>query len=51
MMVVKFSLVVGYFMHLRFDNRLFTRVFFAGLFLAIAVYIVMLTTFHFWQHP
>jgi cytochrome c oxidase subunit 4 len=49
MMSVKFALVVGFFMHLRFDNRLLTWVFVAGLFLAVAVYIVTLTTFEFWQ--
>ncbi len=49
MMVVKFALVVGYFMHLRFDNRLLTWVFVAGLALAVVVYIVTLATFEFWQ--
>jgi cytochrome c oxidase subunit 4 len=49
MMSVKFALVVGFFMHLRFDNRLLTWVFVAGLFLAVVVYIVALTTFSFWQ--
>ena len=49
MMSVKFALVVGFFMHLRFDNRLLTWVFVAGLFLAVVVYIVTLTTFEFWQ--
>ncbi len=49
MMTVKFALVVGFFMHLRFDSRLLTWVFVAGLFLAVVVYIVTLTTFEFWQ--
>jgi len=49
MMIVKFALVVGFFMHLRFDNRLLTWVFVAGLFLAVIVYIVTLATFEFWQ--
>jgi cytochrome c oxidase subunit 4 len=49
MMVVKFALVVGFFMHLRFDNRLLTWVFVAGLALAVVVYVVMLTAFEFWQ--
>lgn len=49
MMSVKFALVVGFFMHLRFDKRLLTWVFVAGLFLAVAVYIVTLTTFKYWQ--
>ena len=49
MMTVKFALVVGFFMHLRFDSRLLTWVFVAGLALAIVVYIVTLTTFEYWQ--
>jgi len=49
MMVVKFALVVGFFMHLRFDSRLLTWVFVAGLFLAVVVYVVTLTTFSYWQ--
>ncbi|HWH34134.1 MAG TPA: cytochrome C oxidase subunit IV family protein [Acidimicrobiales bacterium] len=48
MMVVKFFLVVAWFMHLRFDGRLFTRVFVSGLVLAVGVYAVALTTFRFW---
>jgi cytochrome c oxidase subunit 4 len=47
MMVVKFVLVVAWFMHLRFDSNLFTRVFVSGLVLAIGVYAVTLTTFKF----
>jgi cytochrome c oxidase subunit 4 len=47
MMVVKFGLVVAWFMHLRFDANLFTRVFVSGLFLAIGVYAATLTTFKF----
>ena len=46
--VVKFSLVVLWFMHLRFDSRIFRRLFVAGLTLAVFVYIVVLTTFHVW---
>ena len=49
LMTVKFALVVAFFMHLRFDSRLLTWVFVAGLFLAVAVYIVTLTTFEYWQ--
>ena len=44
-MVIKFYAVVGWFMHLRFDNQLFTRMFVAGLILAIAVYMAMLVAF------
>src|SRR3712207_8648598 len=35
----KFAIVAGWFMHLRFDSNLFTRLFVAGLVLAILVYI------------
>jgi cytochrome c oxidase subunit 4 len=49
LMVIKFTLVVMFFMHLKFDNRLFTWVFGAGLVLAVAVYCAMLTTFQYWQ--
>ncbi len=49
MMVVKFGIVIAFFMHLRFDHKLFTWVFVSGLALAVAVYIVMLTTFSYWQ--
>ena len=47
MMVVKFFIVAAWFMHLRFDSNLFTRVFVSGLFLATAVYLGFLTTFEF----
>lgn len=47
MMIVKFFLVIMWFMHLRFDHNLFTRVFVSGLVLAVGVYLVMLTTFKF----
>ena len=36
----KFLLVVMFFMHLRFDSRLFTRVFVAGLLLSVPVLVV-----------
>ena len=44
-MVIKFYTVVGYFMHLRFDNPLFSKMFVAGLVLAIGVYMTMLVAF------
>ena len=40
----KFLLVVLWFMHLRFDNRLFSTFFTGGLLLALAVFIVVLAT-------
>jgi cytochrome c oxidase subunit IV len=45
-MVAKFGIVAGFFMHLRFDNPLFTRVFVAGLVLAVGVYIAFLGSLH-----
>lgn len=48
MMIVKFGMVAGFFMHLNFDNKLLTRVFYFGLFLAVGVYIAVLTTFRIW---
>lgn len=47
LMVVKFGIVAALFMHLRFDSRLFTRLFVAGLVLAIGVYLAMLTSMQF----
>ena len=52
MMVVKFFLVAGAFMHLYFDlkiinGRLFTMAFFGALVLAIAVYAVVIAAFQF----
>ncbi len=49
MMAVKFFAVVFYFMHLKFDNRLFGVLFYMGLFLAIGVYVAVLLTFHFFR--
>ena len=49
MMIAKFLIVIGYFMHLKYDNPLFRRVFVFGLFLAILVYMVMLFSFEFWD--
>ena len=51
LMVVKFEIVVAYFMHLRFDNKLFTWLFVGGLVLAIAVYAAFATSMVFWTDP
>ena len=47
LMVVKFVTVVSYFMHLKFDNRIFSWLFYSGLFLALGVYLAALCTFQF----
>jgi cytochrome c oxidase subunit 4 len=43
--VIKFALVVLWFMHLRFDSRIFGRLFVTGLVLALAVYGIVLLSF------
>ena len=48
MMVVKFWLVATWFMHLRFDNPIFAKLFVGGLVLASAVYAIALSAFEFW---
>jgi len=45
---VKFGVVAAFFMHLRFDSRLFRRFFIAGICLAIFCFTAVLTTFHIW---
>ena len=49
MMVIKFLTVIFYFMHLKYDNPLFKRVFLFGLVLAIIVFVIALTAFEFWD--
>src|SRR5436190_12389990 len=44
--VMKFSIVVLFFMHLRFDSRVFRYLFVGGLFLALGVYVAVLRMFH-----
>jgi cytochrome c oxidase subunit 4 len=48
LMVVKFAFVILFFMHLRFDNKLFGRMFYIGLVFAVVLYSAVLATFHFW---
>ena len=43
--VVKFALVVLWFMHLKFESRLFMRLFVTGLVLALTLFAVVLATF------
>src|SRR5581483_4107750 len=45
LMALKFSIVVGWFMHLRFDSPLLRRLFVGGLILAVSVYTVTLLMF------
>jgi cytochrome c oxidase subunit 4 len=45
LMILKFALVVLWFMHLRFDSAIYKRMFVAGLLLAVSVFLVVLVTF------
>ncbi len=49
LMLIKFFSVVLFFMHLKFDNRLFSLMFYLGLGLAVAVYTAALFTFKFFS--
>lgn len=49
LMVIKFGVVVAYFMNLRFDYRLLTWVFCAGLVLATVVYLAVLLMFQYFD--
>ena len=49
LMIIKFGTVIMYFMHLKYDNPLFKRVFLFGLILAVIVFCIMLTTMRFWS--
>ena len=44
MMVVKFVLIASFFMHLRFDTKLLSRIFYFGLIVAMMVYVAALAT-------
>ncbi len=46
--VVKFSLVISWYMHLRTDRSIFRRFFMVGLVAALVLYAAVLATFHFW---
>lgn len=49
MMIAKFIIVAGWFMHLRYDNPIYRRVFLFGLLIAIAVYLVAMTSLQFFS--
>lgn len=50
MAVAKFALVVGFYMHLKFDSRMFRRLFVFGIILAVTVFMLVLALF-FWIGP
>jgi cytochrome c oxidase subunit 4 len=49
LMTIKFVMVALFFMHLKFDSKWFNMAFWTGLGLAIAVFMVALSTFEFFQ--
>jgi len=51
LMVVKFALVAGWFMHLRFDTRLYRRFVYLGLAFALVLYTVTVVVSLFDQAP
>ncbi len=49
LMAIKFVTVVSYFMHLKFDSKLFSAMFYTGLGLALMVFLITMLTFHFFS--
>lgn len=47
LMTIKFFMIVMIFMHLKFDSKLFSVLFYIGLGLAVLVYCAFLSTFQF----
>lgn len=45
---IKFFLVAYIFMHLKFDKKILTTAFYAGIGLALFLYLAVLTMFRFW---
>jgi cytochrome c oxidase subunit 4 len=43
--LAKFAMVVGFFMHLKYDNRLYRFMFVAGLIVSLSVYLALLAMF------
>jgi hypothetical protein len=48
-MVIKFFLVALYFMHLKWDQALLKRTFYAGMIVAIIVYVIAMSAMNFWS--
>lgn len=51
LMAVKFWTVAYFFMHLKFDKRMLTTIFYTGLGLAVIIYLAILTMFRFFGDP
>jgi cytochrome c oxidase subunit 4 len=50
MSAVKFAIVVLFYMHLKYDHKLFRWVFVTGIVLATIVYLIVLNIFHVFRH-
>lgn len=48
LMVVKFVMVASFFMHLKFDSPLLKRIFYFGLAVALAIYVVAMSAMNIW---
>jgi cytochrome c oxidase subunit IV len=51
LMIVKFLYVAGWFMHLKFDSPVFSRMMYTGLFLALGLYAFAILIILFDQAP
>lgn len=51
LMAVKFWTVAYFFMHLKFDKRMLTTIFYTGLGLAVIIYLAILVMFRFFGPP
>jgi cytochrome c oxidase subunit IV len=51
LMLIKFVLVAGFFMHLRFDTKLYGRMLYGGLVLALSLYAITLVILYFERAP
>ncbi|MCS7246015.1 MAG: cytochrome C oxidase subunit IV family protein [Thermomicrobium sp.] len=49
--IVKFVLVVAYYMHLKFDNRLLTGIFVWGMVIAVSIFAAMAAIYHIYGQP
>ncbi len=45
LMILKFAIVALWFMHLRFDSKIYRRLFITGIILALTVFLIVLLTF------
>ncbi|MFN3336074.1 MAG: cytochrome C oxidase subunit IV family protein [Thermomicrobium sp.] len=48
---IKFVLVVAYYMHLKFDNRILTGIFTWGMLIALSIFAAMAAIYHIYGQP